>query len=325
VAVDGIATKDVSTGCVLKKITGPENTKVTLTIKSSDQDNTRDITLGRARITVPSVHGWQRSKTGKWQYMIDPADKIGYVRISSFDSRTAYDFETVLCQIERKGLKGLILDLRSNPGGLLNAAAEIADKFISRGLILRTQPRFGMSTYISAHKEGTHAACPIVVLINPSTASASEILAGVLQDKKYKSAVLVGERSYGKGSVQSIISYCSDGAQLKYTMAYYHLPSGQRVKSRYLTEMAGRTDWGIVPDVSVELRSNELLEIAKIRKANEYLPTIQKKTARSGMKRYSNRETIEADPQLATGLLVLKSKMVQSGRKLALPAQMSHR
>jgi carboxyl-terminal processing protease len=292
-----------------------------LTIKPFDENKTRNITLQRARIIVPSVHGWQQTETGKWLYMIDGPDKIGYVRISSFNSRTADDFESVLCQLEENGLEALILDLRFNPGGFLSAAVEIADKFITEGLILRTQPRFGMSTYISAHQEGTHADYPVVVLINPFTASSSEILAGVLQDQKYKRAVLVGQRSYGKGSVQSITSYCGNGAQLKYTVAYYHLPSGQRVESRYLMEKLGRTDWGILPNVNVKLQSDELQKIANVQKTNESVVTVEKDDDLSSINRYSSQETIDADPQLAIGLLVLKSKMIQAGHELAGAAQ----
>jgi carboxyl-terminal processing protease len=324
-AVDGVETKDISSGCAVNKITGPEGTKVTLTIRPSGEDKTRDITLGRARIIVPSVHGWQRTETGKWLYMIDGTNKIGYVRISSFNPRTADDFDNVLCQLEENGLEGLILDLRSNPGGLLSATVEIADKFITEGLIVRIQPRFGMSTYISAHQEGTHTDYPVVVLINPFTASSSEILAGVLQDQKYKRAVLVGQRSYGKGSVQSITSYCGNGAQLKYTMAYYHLPSGQRVESHGLMEKLGRTNWGILPNVSVKLRSDELQKMANVQKANESVEKIERDDGLSSMNRYSNQETIDADPQLAIGLLVLKSKMIQAGYKLAAAAQQSDR
>jgi carboxyl-terminal processing protease len=320
-AVDGVETKDIPSDCAVKRITGPEGTKVTLTIKPFDEKKTRNITLQRARIIVPSVHGWQQTETGKWLYMIDGPDKIGYVRISSFNSRTADDFESVLCQLEENGLEALILDLRFNPGGFLSAAVEIADKFITEGLILRTQPRFGMSTYISAHQEGTHADYPVVVLINPFTASSSEILAGVLQDQKYKRAVLVGQRSYGKGSVQSITSYCGNGAQLKYTVAYYHLPSGQRVESRYLMEKLGRTDWGILPNVNVKLQSDELQKIANVQKTNESVVTVEKDDDLSSINRYSSQETIDADPQLAIGLLVLKSKMIQAGHELAGAAQ----
>jgi carboxyl-terminal processing protease len=316
-SIDGIETKDISSDCVAKRITGPEDTKVTVTITRSDENQSFDVTLDRTRIIIPSVHGWQRTEKGEWLYMIDSPNKIGYVRISSFNSKTTDDFEKVLCQLEENGLKGLILDLRSNPGGLLSAAVEIADKFIQEGLIVRTEPRYGMSTYISAHQDGTHADYPIVILINPLTASSSEILAGVLQDQKYNRAILVGQRSYGKGSVQSITNYCGNGAQLKYTAAYYHLPSGQRVESRDLAGKSSRKNWGILPNVNVELRSNELQEITSVQKANELVETVGQEDVLNCMKRYSSQETVDADPQLAIGLLVLKSKMIQCGSQLA--------
>ena len=320
-AVDGIETKDIPSDCLAKKITGPEDTKVTLKIRRSNEDKICDISLDRAKIIVPSVHGWQRDETGKWLYIIDGPNKIGYVRISSFNSRTADDFEKVLCQLEGNGLKGLVLDLRSNPGGLLSAAVEITDKFISGGLIVRTQPRCGMSTYISAHQEGTHDDYPIVVLINQFTASASEILAGVLQDQKHKRAILVGQKTYGKGSVQSITSCCGKGTQLKYTVAFYHLPSGQRVESRDLMEKLGRTDWGILPDVNVKLRSDELQKIIDVQKATECMVTNRQEDAISSMNRNSSLKRVDDDPQLAIGLLVLKSKMIQAGHELAEAAQ----
>jgi len=290
-AVDGIETIDISSDCLAKKITGPEDTKVRLKIKRPSEDEICDISLDRTNVVVPSVQGWQRNEKGKWLYFIDGSEKIGYVRISSFNSRTADDFEKVLYQLEENGLKGLVLDLRSNPGGLLSAAVEIADKFIPEGLIVRVQPRCGMSTYISAHQQGTCNDYPIVVLVNQSTASASEILAGVLQDAKYKRAVLVGQKTYGKGSVQSITDCCGKGTQLKYTAAFYYLPSGQRVESRDLMKKSGRTDWGILPDVNVQLNSDEI-------------------------KKISDTTRVDDDLQLATGLLVLKSKMIQARNEL---------
>jgi carboxyl-terminal processing protease len=316
-SIDGIETKDISSDCVAKRITGPEDTKVTVTITRSNENESFDVTLDRTKIIIPSVHGWQRTEKGEWLYMIDGPNRIGYVRISSFSSKTTDDFEKILCQLEENGLKGLILDLRSNPGGLLSAAVEIADKFLQEGLIVRTEPRYGMSTYISAHQDGTHADYPIVVLINPLTASSSEILAGVLQDQKYNRAILVGQRSYGKGSVQSITNYCGNGAQLKYTAAYYHLPSGQRVESRDFAGKSSEKNWGISPNVNVELRSNELQEIAIVQKANELVETIRQDNVLNCMKQYSSQDTVNTDPQLAIGLLVLKSKMIHFGSQLA--------
>jgi len=319
-AVDGIETENMSSNCAVKRITGPEGTQVTLTIRRPAEDKSRDITMSRAKIVVPSIQGWQRTETGDWLYMIDSNNKIGYVRITTFSSGTAGDFEEVLGQLEAKGLRGLVLDLRSNPGGLLSSAVEIADKFIEEGLIVRTQPRFGMATYASAHKEKTHPNYPIVVLINRFTASASEIVAGVLQDPKYNRATLVGERSYGKGSVQSITGYPGGRAQLKYTAAYYHLPSGQRIENREVVKKQSGKDWGISPNPNVELRSDELRRLTDVQKANELLVKADhnNNNAFSRPKQYSSQETIDADPQLAVGLLVLKSKMIRSGCTLTL-------
>jgi len=159
-----------------------------------------------------------------------------------------------------------------------------------------------------------------VVLINNISASASEIVAGALQDAKFERATIVGQRSYGKGSVQTITSFSGEGSQLKYTMAYYHLPSDQRVKNRYIMEKLGRKDWGIDPDVEVkvELRTEEGQNMLKIQEANEVLVKADHDEQLNPVKRYSLQETIESDPQMAIGLLVLKSKIIQSGKNIQL-------
>ncbi len=316
VAVDGVGMSMMSPECVAQNIAGPEGTKVTLTIRHEGEDKTRDISLHRANIIVPSIRGWQRSETGEWRYMIDVYNKVGYIRISCFDSRTVDDFETTLSELEKQGLNGLILDLRSNPGGLLNGAIEIADKFIKEGLIARIQPRYGMPTYVSAHREKTHPDYPLVVLIDRFTASSSEILAAVLQEPKHNRAIIVGERSYGKSSVQSIVSHIGGGAKLKYTTAYYYLPSGQKIKNRHADTNLSCEDWGVLPDVNIKLRSDELRKMAKIQRANESAVKDRRNNA-PDVQRFSSRETIDADPQLATSILVLKSKMIESGYRLA--------
>lgn len=317
VAVNGVGMSRMSPDCVAQSIAGPEGTKVTLTVRHEGEDKTRDITLHRTSIVVPSIRGWQRSETDEWRYMIDAFNKIGYIRISCFDSRTVGDFERTLIQLEKQGLKGLILDLRSNPGGLLNGAIEIADMFIKEGLIARIQPRCGMPTYVSAHRKKTHPAYPLVVLIDRFTASSAEILSGVLQEPKHNRATIVGERSYGKSSVQSIVSHIGGGAKLKYTTAYYYLPSGQKIKNRDMNTKLSCGNWGVLPDVNVKLRSAELRNMAKMQRTNELAVKGGLNNARN-VQRFSNRETIDADPQLATGILVLKSKMIESGYRLAL-------
>lgn len=336
VAVDGVETKDMSLICAVHKITGPKGTKVTLTIKRPGEENTRDITITRAKITVPTIRGWQRTETGKWLYMITDSslssvrsssttnneqrtmNGIGYVRLTSFSEETPSALEKVLNELEQEGLKGLILDLRFNSGGLLDSAVGVADIFIEEGWIVRTQPGFGRTpTYKIANKKGTHPNYPLVILINSSSASASEIVAGALADQLHERAVLVGERTHGKGSVQGITHYPGGGAQLKYTMAYYHLPSGQRVKSREAVEKERRNDWGVGPDIEVKIgsdslvMSDELRKMLSVQRDNDVLVQVGRGVDREAPKKYTVEETLAADPQLAVAVLVIKTKLIQ--------------
>ncbi|MCX5645736.1 MAG: S41 family peptidase [Phycisphaerae bacterium] len=313
-AVDGIATKDMSLLCAVKKITGPKGTKVVLTIRRPTEGAPRTLTVTRDRIVVPTVRGWQRTAEGNWQYLIDEADKVGYVRVTSFSGETASDLEAVLRTLESNGLKGLIIDLRFNTGGLLDSAVAICDKFLSKGLIVRTQPKDNViPSFEYAHARGTHPNYPLVLLINSGSASASEIVAGALADPAHERAVLVGTRTHGKGSVQGITYYPGGGAQLKYTMAYYHLPSGQRVKSRDEVEKEGRKDWGVGPDVEVSMTSDELRLMLETQRNNDVLSQTHKDGDKGTVTRRTVEETLRADPQLAVGLLVVKTKLIEAG------------
>ncbi|MBN1392712.1 MAG: S41 family peptidase [Sedimentisphaerales bacterium] len=315
--VDGVDTKDMSLACAVKNITGKAGTEVTLTIRRAGEDQTREITISRARITVPTIRGWQRTGTGKWLYMIDEAEKIGYVRVTSFSEKTVSDLEEVLSELEAEGLKGLIIDLRFNSGGLLNMAIEVADAFIEEGPIVITRPRSWVSsTYAWARKEGTHPNYPLVVLINSFSASASEIVAGALADPLHKRAILIGERTHGKGSVQGIISYPRGGAQLKYTMAYYHLPSGQRVKSKDEAKKEGKEDWGVGPDIEVKLRSDEMKKMFDLQRDNDVLVGAGHDRDAAPLKKHMADESLSADPQLAIGVLIIKNKLIETGSEI---------
>ena len=316
-AVDGVGTKDMSLTCAVRKITGLEATKVTLTVKRQRQQETRDITITRAKITVPTIRGWKRTEKGKWLYLLDDDDKIGYVRITSFSTETASDLEQVLCQLEAEGLRALILDLRYNTGGLLNSATEVADKFIRHGLIVKTQPRLGIPTWEWAHKKKTHPDYPLIVLINSISASASEIVAGALADPKYNRAVLVGSRTHGKGSVQGITHYPGEGAQLKYTMAYYHLPSGQRVESRDEQNKTDTEYWGIEPDIEVKLRRDEIKKAGEVQRDNNVLVKADHDTDTTPLKKHTAEETIAADAQLAIAILAVKTKLIEQQSQAA--------
>jgi len=312
-AVDGVPTKDMSLTCAVKKITGPKGTSVTLAVKRAGKEKAQNITITRDRIIVPTIRGWQRTESGRWLYMVDEPHRIGYVRITSFSGDTSADFEEALEELDDQGLKGLIVDLRFNTGGLLDSAVDISDAFIKQGLIVRTQPKASMiPTFEYAHRRGTQSDYPLVILINAGSASASEIVAGALADPRYKRATLVGTRTHGKGSVQGITHYPGGGAQLKYTMAYYHLPSGQRVKSRAAVEKEGRKDWGVGPDVQVKLTSKELREMLDVQRDNDVLVQAGREEHSASYKKRTIEETLEADSQLAVGLLVMQTKLIEA-------------
>ncbi len=324
VAVDGTATKDMPLTCAVKQITGPAGTKVTLTVRSPDQTETKEITIIRQKIKVHTVRGWQRTEAGNWLYMIDETEKIGYVRLTNFASETADELENALKILEKQGIKdgGLILDLRGNPGGLLPSAVAVADKFLKKGLIVSTRPRFGSgSSTRSFASRKAHPDYPIVILIDRYSASASEIVAGALADQIHERAILVGERTHGKGSVQSVTEYPGNGAKLKYTMAYYHLPSRQRVESQSAMEKLGRKDWGVAPDVKIKLRYDEMKKLVELQRDNDVLVKADHDNDKAPLKKHSIEETLETDYQLAVGVLVLKSKLIDKSTTQTLLAQ----
>lgn len=317
-AIDGIPTTDMSLTCAVKKIQGPRGTTVILAIRRAAQDKKQNVSVVRDRITVPSIRGWQRTEDRKWLYLVDEANKIGYVRITSFVGETAADFEAVVKDLESQGLKALIVDLRYNTGGLLDSAVKITDMFVSEGPIVSTQPRAGRQVVTEyAKARGTHPNYPLVVLTNAGSASASEIVAGALSDPRYHRATLVGTRTHGKGSVQQITPYPGGGAQLKFTMAYYHLPSGQPVKSRDAVEKEGGKDWGVGPDVTVDLNSDETRAMLDNQKDNDVLVQAGRGDHRDSVKKHSLDETLRADPQLAVGLLVARAKLIESEMRAA--------
>jgi carboxyl-terminal processing protease len=316
--VNGIPTKDMTLFCAAKKIKGPAGTQVKLTVRRPSDEETAedkvfDVTIVRDKITVPTVRGWQRDHEGVWQHMIDEENKIGYVRLTGFSTDTALGLERVLRNLENQGLRGLIMDLRNNTGGLLDSAVAVADKFIDDGWIVKRQPRAGqMAIYEYAHKRGTHPNFPMVILTNSSSASASEIVAGALADEVNKRAILVGTRTHGKGSVQGITNYIGRGAQLKYTQAYYHLPSGQRVESRDAMEKLGRKDWGIGPNIEVDLRSDELKKLVEVQRHNDVLVKAEHEEENENFKKHTVEETLAVDAQLAVGLLAIRSQLIQA-------------
>lgn len=157
----------------------------------------------------------------------------------------------------------------------------------------------------------------MVILVNSLSASASEIVAGALQDPKHKRAIIVGERTHGKGSVQAITYRPGGGAQLKYTMAYYHLPSGQKVESREDMAKQNRKDWGITPDIEVELIADELRTLNEVQKDNEVLVKADHDNQTAPLNKHTAEKTLASDPQLNIALLVARTKLLEQNTVVA--------
>jgi carboxyl-terminal processing protease len=213
----------------------------------------RQISVRRTEIHLDSIKGWSRSAAGGWKYMIDPNERIAYIRLTKFTQDVDERLDGVVQGILPQDLRGLILDLRDNTGGLLDKAREVADRFLETGLIVRTGGRKVDEKQWFAMRDGTYRMFPMVVLINGSTASAAEIVAGALRD--HQRAVVMGERSYGKGSVQEVVELDQNNGAIKLTTSYYYLPCGQCIDRSARTSANG--NWGVTPNVPVNLTDRQ--------------------------------------------------------------------
>jgi len=228
VKIDGLPTKDMTLMDAVRKLRGPRGSKVTIGILREGTPEPFEVTLVRETIEVRSI----RSK--------DLGDGIYYIRLTSFQERTAKDLEKALEQAQKALATALILDLRNDPGGLLNQAVAVSDMFLDKGqLIVYTQGRLkNQDLRFTAEHSSNLPKWPMVVLVNGGSASASEIVAGALQD--WKRAVILGTKTFGKGSVQTVIPL-SDGSGLRLTTARYFTPRGRSIHGT-----------GITPDIVVE-------------------------------------------------------------------------
>lgn len=229
--IDGENVRGIGLQAAVEKMRGPVNTPIVLTVLREGADKPIEITIIRAIIKVRAV-----------RYRVED-DDIGYIRITSFNEQTFDNLETAIDKLNEKigteKIKGYVLDLRLNPGGLLDQAIAVSDAFLDRGLIVKTRGRDPKQESRSDARPGDlTGGKPVVVLINGGSASASEIVAGALQD--HKRATIVGTRSFGKGSVQTIIPLSTNGA-LRLTTALYYTPSDTSIQGK-----------GITPDIKVE-------------------------------------------------------------------------
>lgn len=297
--VDGIEVRHWTTQEVSPKLRGKEGTMVRLAIERDGQ--TIETDLVRDRIEVESVLGDWRSADGTWQFPMQADPRIAYVRVELFGEKTAAEFEKALRSCNPKP-EGIIIDLRDNSGGLLLAASQICDLFLDDGTIVTTQGREGVVDEVLEATPGTIVpnACPIAILINENSASASEILAACLKDRQR--ATVVGVRSFGKGSVQNVIPLEGGKAAMRLTTSYYFPPSGRRIHRRDPRSEAG--EWGVDPsencEVEMDLKSLEAT-IARFRERSQ---------PRDPSPGHPDQDpTVNQDPQLRRALVVLQTQL----------------
>ncbi len=344
VGVNGVSTADWALDRAVETITGPAGSTVTLTIAREGEPSTFDVPLQRQKIKMYSVQGWR--KTGynersepQWDWYIDPDGGIGYLNLTSFNEDTYTDFLRALNEMNsQRPLNGLVLDLRGNPGGLMQSAVRVANTFMKSGRIVSVENRFGQEQS-STNANPTHAALanlPTVVLINEGSASASEIVSGALEAND--AAVVVGERSFGKGSVQEVHPIRGSGpnseANVKFTVQHYLLPPKPgEAKGRLVHKKPGAEDWGVVPDYLVRLTPVQAKEIDNIRlSANDGVPddledpsspleggSDGKSAAKGPAVKRDPSELIEkgVDPQLEAAVILLMGRGLKAAEQQA--------
>ena len=301
--INGEPTKNLTLMDSVKRLRGPRGTKVTITIMREGFTKPQDFTLVREVIPVRSVRHELLEK------------HYGYIRVSQFQEKTDSEFEKAMKALEEENkgpLKGLILDLRNNPGGLLDQAVKVADRFIESGLIVSVEGRReDQRMKFQAHPQGIINHSPLVVLVNGGSASGSEIVAGAIQD--HGRGILIGTQTFGKGSVQTIFPL-KDGSGLRLTTARYYTPNGRTIQAK-----------GIVPDIIVKPSKTEEEKVAPIprppteKDLERHLIDMEKGPPKEKPVKEEVKEKKPADHQMERALELLKSweifKNIAKGNK----------
>ena len=313
IKIEDEATKDMSLMEAVKKLRGPKGSEVTISIHREGWTDLKDFIIVRNVIPIHSVRA----------RMLEPG--YGYVRITNFQRKTDKDLKNSIDELLSQGeFKGLVMDLRNNPGGLLDASAKVADLFLEEGVIVSTRGRLkDQNMELMAHSSSADYHFPIVILVNEGTASASEIVAGALQD--YKRALVLGTQTFGKGSVQTIIPM-ADGAGLRLTTARYFTPKGNSIQATGITPDVVVT--AVVPGGGGKTKKPKFFREKDLKHhldnggslpkndLQEQPPTGEdKKIDRSTIETkidVETKEKLQKDNQLKTALLVLKSLNVLS-------------
>ena len=292
---DFVAGREMDTA--VKLMRGKPGVSVKVKIQHAGATDPETLDIVRAVIKTPTVLGDHYDSMGNWSFMMEGEDKIGYIRLTSFGRNSTEEVHDALEALKKEGMKGLILDLRFNPGGLLTAATAISDFFVESGVIVSTKGRNTEEQVVKAKRAGTYSGFPMVVLVNRFSASASEIVSACLQD--HKRAIIVGERTWGKGSVQNVIELEGGKSALKLTTASYHRPSGKNIHR--LPKATEKDEWGVMPDEGFEVKMSTE-EIGKLFDARR-----EREVVRNG----EAPKSTFVDTQLNKGLGWLKEQLAE--------------
>ncbi|MFM9957766.1 MAG: S41 family peptidase [Phycisphaerales bacterium] len=267
-----------------------------------------DLKIVRQKIVTSTVKGLHRVGDGQeWDFMVDPEQKIGYVRVTQFTAGTIPELRAACEKLVSQGMRGFILDLRYNGGGSLAAAIDMADLFLKEGVIVSTKGRRTREEKATARAEGTLPEFPMIVMLNDSSASASEVVAGALVDNDR--AFALGTRSFGKGIVQTVYPMSSGEGQLKVTEAYYYLPSG-----RCLHRTDESTQWGVDPSKGfyVPMSFDEQREMLRVRRNEEVIRAKGKAQENAAEQRWSDHQWILEylkDRQLSAAVKAIQTRL----------------
>lgn len=318
--VDGKSTLGFTLDQAVDVITGPQGTKVELTIEREDENGeqvTLQFPLSRQVIDLPTVKGWEKVGAGDddWNWFVDDEAGIGYLRLTGFSEKSTSEFDRAVRAMKHQGLNGLVLDLRFNPGGLLDQAVNIASRFVDGGMIVRTEDANGRTRDEQQARRVPSdvdvSGIPIVVLINEGSASASEIVSGAIQahaEEGKVRALIVGQRSFGKGSVQNVFPIPGDNSTLmKLTTQYYKLKTNHMIHRR-----PGATEFGISPDLAIEMLPKQSMDALLLRRDADVLPIDRDGNIIADAERPDPRKLLTdgIDLQLEAAVVVLESQVV---------------
>jgi carboxyl-terminal processing protease len=265
------STKGMAPDEAVKIILGEPGTPVTVVVQREGEKEPRVVELKRGRVEVESVFGVKRKANNDWSYYVDEDYKIAYIHLSQFTQNTTRDLRRAVDDLKKSGLNGLVLDLRENPGGYLSSAVDISGLFVGREKVVTVRYRTARPEVYRGTRMGL-SGFPMAVLVNGGSASASEIVAACLQD--YGRAVVVGEKSYGKGSVQHMFKFEPTGGELKMTVARYYPPLGRNIDKLATEQDPSIKEWGVTPDQGflVETSREERNELREVLRNLDVIP-----------------------------------------------------